>query len=71
MKDRKLIDRLNGAIISARSSLELIVPELTSDYEKAIGAYALSAVKSIFNATLLNGLESSASRDISGKLNAI
>ena len=63
-----LIARLNGAITSARSSLELIVPELTSDYEKAIGAYALSVVKSKLFAILLNGLESSPNRTISGKL---
>ncbi|XP_060566096.1 CD109 antigen-like isoform X2 [Ruditapes philippinarum] len=66
MKDDQLILRLNSAIVSLRSALELRVPQMNSDYEMAIGAYALGRVNSIHRDTLLTGLENSPNKSIAG-----
>jgi hypothetical protein len=40
---------------------------MNSDYEMAIGAYALGRVNSIHRDTLLTGLENSPNKSIAGK----
>jgi hypothetical protein len=58
---------MNKGIVLLKSALELRVPQMNSDYEMAIGAYALGRVDSIYRDTLLTRLESSPNKSNSGK----
>ncbi|XP_045203101.2 alpha-2-macroglobulin-like isoform X2 [Mercenaria mercenaria] len=62
LKDQDVIKQMNDAIVLLTSALVLKVPQMTTDYEKAIGAYALKLVNNGGSTTLLNGLENSVNK---------